>query len=273
VKFMWLFLLAAGVLLAADQSTSIALARQDLARVREQANAGLLPASRIAEAQETLDDALDQDILDRTLYGHIEIEDLSETQAFEMQTAAQRRVDRSQAKVDRGKELVANGIAAPGMFADLRAELARRQQTLDQAKTRAGLLTQIVEIARAEALPAEGHEGPGSGIWRAKEFVDGDHLLEPQDIKDVTLAYEGKFHEPFPVSARGATAVHRAMGFDHTGRIDVAVSPDSSEGVWLRAYLDAKAIPYYVFRVAIPGKATAPHIHIGPGSTRIHPTD
>ena len=111
------------------------------------------------------------------------------------------------------------------------------------------------------------------GIWKARELVDGDHLLEPQDIKEVTLAYENKFHEPFPVSARGATAAHRALGFDHTGRVDVAVNPDSAEGVWLRAYLESKSIPYYAFRVAIPGKATAPHIHLGPGSLRIRPTD
>ena len=58
--------------------------------------------------------------------------------------------------------------------------------------------------------------------------------------------------------ARGSTAVHRAMGFDHTGRIDVALNPDALEGQWLRKYLDSKDIPYYAFRIAIPGKATAP---------------
>ena len=65
------------------------------------------------------------------------------------------------------------------------------------------------------------------------------------------------------------TAVHTALGMDHTGRVDVAVNPDSPEGIWLREYLDARAIPYYAFRVAMAGKATAPHIHIGPGSTRL----
>jgi hypothetical protein len=268
---MLLFLLAAGLAFAADESPAVTQARQDLARVREQVNARLLAASKIPEAQEAIEDALDQDVLDRTLYGRVEIEDLGERQASEMQDAAQRRFERVQAKVDRAKQLVENGIAAPGMFTEITAELARRRETLNQAKARAELLTEIVEIARAEVAPA--HEGALPGIWKAREFVDGDHLLEAQDIKEVTLAYEAKFHEPFPVSARGATAVHRAMGFDHTGRIDVAVSPDSPEGVWLRAYLEAKAIPYYAFRVAIPGKATAPHIHIGPGSVRIHPTD
>ena len=268
---MLLFLLAAGLAFAADESPAVTQARQNLARVSEQVNAGLLAASKVPEAQEAIEDALDQDVLDRTLYGRVEIEDLSEHQASEMQAAAKRRFDRAQVKVDRGKDLIATGVAAPGMFAEITAELARRRETLNQAKTRADLLTQIVEIAREEVAPV--HDDALPGIWKAREFVDGDHLLEAQDIKDITLAYESKFHEPFPVSARGATAVHRAMGFDHTGRIDVAVNPDSPEGVWLRAYLEAKEIPYYAFRAAIPGKATAPHIHIGPGSIRIRPTD
>jgi hypothetical protein len=67
--------------------------------------------------------------------------------------------------------------------------------------------------------------------------------------------------------------VHRALGFDHTGRIDVALMPDSTEGVWLRRYLESKSIPYYAFRAAIAGKATAAHIHIGPGSTRLRVAD
>lgn len=238
--------------------------------MREDVNGGLVPASKLIEAQELIDDALDQDALDHTLYGRLQIEDLSETQASDMVAAAERRVDRVQVKVDRGKELVAQGIAAPAMFEEINNELTRRRETLDQAETRAGLLMDIVEVARAEARPAEDE---AAGIWKPKEYVDGDHLLDPRDIRDMTLAFESKFHEPFPVSARGATAVHRSMGFDHTGRIDVAVTPDSAEGVWLRAFLESKAIPYYAFRVAIPGKATAPHIHIGPGSLRIHPTD
>ena len=66
----------------------------------------------------------------------------------------------------------------------------------------------------------------------------------------------------------GDTAVHRAMGFDHRGRVDVALSPDQPEGVWLREYLTGQEIPYFAFRHAVPGKATGAHIHLGPMSTR-----
>jgi hypothetical protein len=67
----------------------------------------------------------------------------------------------------------------------------------------------------------------------------------------------------------GETAVHRALGFDHHGRVDVALYPDTTEGVWLRQYLAQNHIPYIAFRHAVPGKATGAHIHIGPMSTRL----
>jgi len=83
------------------------------------------------------------------------------------------------------------------------------------------------------------------------------------------LAFSSKFDRPLPISAEGETEVHRALGFDHRGRVDVAVVPSAPEGVWLRQYLQLRKIPYYAFSRAIPGKATAAHIHIGPGSTRL----
>jgi hypothetical protein len=75
------------------------------------------------------------------------------------------------------------------------------------------------------------------------------------------------------VSARGATATHRALGFDHRGRVDIALNPDQREGVWLLNYLKRLKIPYYAFRAAVRGKATAPHIHLGPPSLRLRTAD
>ena len=72
-------------------------------------------------------------------------------------------------------------------------------------------------------------------------------------------------------SAVGETAVHRALGFDHRNRVDVALNPDQPEGVWLRRYLESRRIPYFAFWQAVPGKATGAHIHMGPMSTRLAP--
>jgi hypothetical protein len=255
---------------AADDSPAVIAARANLESLREQVKAGLQPAVKLGEAQEAIDDALDAQVLDRTLYGHLEIEKLTPSEADEMVNAATRRVARAQKKMDYAAERIANGVAAVHFADDFKAELDRRETALSEARSRAELLIEIVEIARAEtAAPAE----KLTGIWKPREFVDGDHLLGPEEIRDITLSFEKQFHQPLPVSARGMTEVHRALGFDHTGRIDVAVTPDSAEGQWLRKFLESKNIPYYAFRVAIPGKATGAHIHIGPGSTRLHTTD
>jgi hypothetical protein len=242
----------------AQESQGVVNARHEMERVELLIKSGALPAAKIADAQLNLDDAMDEAVLERTLYGHIEEAD--ETQASEMLAASQRRVDRQQKKVSRINDLIAKDLASPADRADLESELTTREDALQQATVRAALLREIAGMAHAEAAV-----GPGL----AEEKTSGDHLLQPKELKALTLAFEKQFSEPFPISARGMTAVHRALGLDHTGRVDVAVNPDSPEGIWLREYLDVRAIPYYAFRIAMAGKATAPHIHIGPGSTRL----
>lgn len=263
---MWIFLLAA--FLAAADSPELIRARQQLETVRQQAAEGLIPAAAVAQAQEAVADATDQAILDRTLYAHLRVEDLTGDQAEDMVSAARRRVERTGQKLEAMKKLVAAGVAEQVRVTDLENELAARTLALDQAKSRAKLVLQIVAMARAEsdesAVPVE---------RTAEEHFEGDGTIDDDQIRQMTLAFEKHFREPFPVSARGETAVHRALGFDHTGRIDVAIAPDSPEGVWLRHYLEQRDIPFFAFRVAIPGKATGPHIHIGPASTRLRVTD
>ena len=115
--------------------------------------------------------------------------------------------------------------------------------------------------ARLALEPAAAHE--------IAERYEGDGVLTPLSFFKVEIAFAEHFGKPLPVSARGDTAVHRAMGFDHRGRVDVALNPDQPEGVWLREYLAAQHIPYFAFRQAVAGKATGAHIHVGPMSTRI----
>jgi hypothetical protein len=242
----------------AEESQGMVNARQEMEHIQRLIETGTLPPAKMADAQQNLDDAMDEAVLERTLYGHVEESD--EQQAAEMLGAAQRRVDREQKKLSRINELIAEDLAPPADRVDLEKELSSREDALEKATVRAPLLREVAGMAHAEALA-----GPGP----AEEKTSGDHLIEPKELKALTLAFEKQFSEPFPISAKGMTAVHRALGLDHTGRVDVAVNPDSPEGVWLREYLDARTIPYYAFRVAMAGKATAPHIHIGPGSVRL----
>src|SRR5262249_61389063 len=98
---------------------------------------------------------------------------------------------------------------------------------------------------------------------------EGDGLFTAAQFRDISQAFELRFAKALPVSAMGETAVHRALGFDHRNRVDVAVHPDQPEGVWLLQYLSRNRIPYFAFRHAVPGKATGAHIHIGPMSSRL----
>lgn len=250
-----LFLVVFSAIQAQD-SSGVAKARHELEHVEWLIKTGALPAAKLADARQNLDDAMDEAVLDRTLYGHIE--ECDEQQAADMLAAAQRRVDRQEAKVSRINKLIAAALASPNDRTDLESELSTREDALQQASVRAALLREVAAMAHAEVAVQKG---------LPEEKTSGDHLIQPNELKALTLAFEKKFSEPFPVSAKGMTAVHRALGLDHTGRVDVAVNPDSPEGVWLREYLNQRAIPYYAFRVAMAGKATAPHIHIGPGST------
>ena len=106
-----------------------------------------------------------------------------------------------------------------------------------------------------------------------EHFEGAGDFLESRDLKPIEFAFAKQFDRELPISADGETSLHRALGLDHRGRVDVAVAPNTPEGIWLRGYLKARNIPYYAFTHAMPGKATAAHIHIGPGSTRLSNAD
>jgi len=240
----------------AQESRGVAEARRELERVQWLVEAGNLPPSKAAEARENLNDAIDDDVLSGVFAAPVRAELFTEKQGSDLLDAAERRVARARAKLARMDELIANDTAPKGSRGPLEAEWNSRGETLARAKDLVSLLSQIAAMARAELHPAE-------------EKTAGAHLMAPDELRALAFSYERKFGEALPISANGVTAVHKAMGLDHTGRIDVAVMPDSPEGRWLREYLSNRAIPYFAFRTAVPGKATAPHIHIGPASTRL----
>jgi hypothetical protein len=189
-----------------------------------------------------------------------------------MIAAAQRRVDRQQARLEHAREIVSAGVAARSYLVPVEEELTTRQTGLELARLRARLMT---EIAAANNIP-KAVEIPNPAIDDIDLFAQGmEHYEgsgefdESRQLAPLELAFESRFAHPLPISAEGETEVHRALGFDHRGRVDVAVDPSHPEGVWLRQYLKLRKIPYYAFAHAIPGKATAAHIHIGPGSTRL----
>src|SRR5262249_23162906 len=141
------------------------------------------------------------------------------------------------------------------------------------AEERSHLFEELAGMARAEEQRLANLEAEQQAEL-AKAEEDPSYGLLPQvRVKQLEKEFETAFLRPLPVSARGDTGFHRALGFNHTGRIDVAVAPDSPEGRWLRNWLERGHVPYLAFKSFVPGQASAPHIHIGPPSLRLRAAD
>jgi hypothetical protein len=225
---------------------------------------GALPRQDLERAEDQLADAQDSAFLRKTIYG----QDLTAEQADEMIAAAGRRFERRKKAFDEAKKLVDAGVASQLSLATFLDEMDLSRKECDLAESRAKLTRQLAEMARAEEAlenvptPTVGDDHP------IAERYDGNGTFTTAVFNKVESAFETRFKRPLPVSAMGETAVHKALGFDHRGRVDVALFPDTPEGVWLREYLMKNHIPYFAFRQAVPGKATGAHIHMGPMSTR-----
>jgi hypothetical protein len=215
---------------------------------------------------------LDMSLLKNSLYSN----DLLPEQADQMIFVAQKMVMRRQRAMLDMQQLVSAGVISRSEAEASGVDLTRAQQELDWAETRAQLVQQVAtsvrlqkEIANLESQ-AESHPE-----WAGKVYTkyDGNGVFTPADLQVLETAYLTHFSKPLPISANGETALHRSLGFDHRGRVDVAVTPDQPEGTWLMHYLQTKRIPYFAFRAAVPHQATGAHIHVGPGSTKIALSD
>ncbi|HJT89887.1 MAG TPA: hypothetical protein VJ732_18580 [Bryobacteraceae bacterium] len=257
---LWAFLLVfpvvgAGIFLARsggdDPATRAKAQLESLRRVRDTAAA----PGDVADAEDTA-----------YVRRQLAVQDLTESQAEDLIEAAGRRYERRKQAFERLQGQTAAGAQAA--LAKARQEMDLARQECDLAFVRARMVRDVAAMAqeeqllqqrmdRAQVSPTLGEHSDGNGIFTAKTFTE------------VESAFEKRYGHPLPVSAMGETAVHRAMGFDHRGRVDVALDPDQPEGVWLRAYLAGNHIPYFAFRHAVPGKATGAHIHLGPQSGRL----
>jgi hypothetical protein len=250
-------------------------AREKLERVQQQAEAGAASRRQVEAAEAELQQAKDDAVLADTLGAGIGVEELTEEQSAAMTEAAARRLTREQARLSGQAKLVAEGVAPRVSLAPYEQQVADARRMVDVAQERARSLAEIAAMIRAEQEleTAPGEPAAFIGPMPVMTRFAGGGQFSNSDFKRVVLAYEKEFERKLPVSARGETALHHSMGFNHAGRVDVAVNPDQAEGKWLMQYLEKSNIPYFAFRYRVAGQATAPHIHIGPPSTRLRASD
>lgn len=244
-------------------------AQNELTRIEALVEQGTLPKSRLEQARNELADAQDDVVLARTLYGEPRIEDMSTDDATAMVEAAERRVDRQGKIVDERRTLLDSGILAKSEFSAFQDELDSRKRVLNLAQNRLRLLEDLREMAAQEQRLERAARLNAPGLKDVMIRYDGNGQFDLSDLPTISREFQKQFHHALPISALGQTLMHQSMGLDHRNRVDVALNPDQIEGVWLRHLLEQLHVPYLAFRSAMAGAATAPHIHIGLGSTRL----
>jgi hypothetical protein len=247
------WILAAGSLGAAD----VASAQAELRRVELLVEAGAAPKSALVAARRRLQDAQNEQFLRDTLYSG----NVTPDQVPEMLRAATDLRARAAEALTAQEKLVAEGVQPAASLNHPRQDLAHAERQLELAQSRARLIEELAEMARREAELAEEAD-------QRFAFFEGKRILTDRDFFSIETAFFDQFSKPLPVSARGSTAVHRSLGFDHRDRFDVALNPEQEEGRWLLRLLDRLQVPYIAFRRAVAGKATGAHIHIGLPSPR-----
>ena len=251
--------------------SAIVRAQANLENVERLVISGVLPRLRLDQAKENLEDARDIAVLHQTLFG----KELTVDQADEMISAAERRVNRKRKSQQEMQKLLTQGIISKAEMTGYGEDLDRATHELDWAKNRARLIMELHAMVRAEedamklaALAESVRQAGQAALTRSVvERFEGNGMFGPAILAKIQAAYEKRFGGALPISANGETSVHRALNFDHRGRVDVPVSPDQPEGVWLRRYLTDNQVPFFAFRSAVARQATGAHIHLGPPST------
>jgi hypothetical protein len=249
-------------------------ARAELERIRGLVEAGALPRKALDQALESVEQAEDESTLRATLYGHMGLEEMTDAQSAAMVAAAERQWKRRQAVVAEAEELVRLEVRPRNSLVALMEGEQVAKAALDAARLRAALFRDLAAMAHAEQeLESRLDEEPRDAPRIAEVFSGDSGVPSTAKLRAVEAAFEREFGHTLPITARGETALHRSMGFDHTGRMDVGLEPDSREGAWLRKLLETLRVPHLVFRGAVRGQSTAAHIHIGPPSHRIKKAD
>jgi hypothetical protein len=177
----------------------------------------------------------------------------------------ERRVERDAGATS---ELFADGSATRQDVERAASALADAKARVDETRRRIEEVEDVIAEAAVERSREPAADVATARVRPAVMRSSGAAGWTLAEISRVRAFYAARFGRELPVSALGQTAVHDRLGFDHRNAFDVAVRPDSPEGLALVTYLRAESIPFIAFNGPVPGKATGAHIHVGYPSHR-----
>ncbi len=188
---------------------------------------------------------------------------------LDIQTRAAERADDA---VAQRRALHAQGVASRAELEEAEKAATVAREALDRTRTR---------VAEADALAVEAEAAYQLALLpppvRPDERAPLPSLVRHAGVTEWSLSrgaqlqqfFTERFGRALPVSAFGQTALHDRLGFDHREAMDVAVHPDSPEGVALMAWLRARGFSFLAFRGMVAGESTGAHIHVGEPSSRL----
>lgn len=183
-------------------------------------------------------------------------------------------VRRAEEHLSKAKELYAQGIVSKRELETDELSVASAKDKVNEVRqqmvTADSRIAETLVEAEAETQMARALPATRGALVQTTSYIryNGLGAWSLADAWKVQQFFQEKFRRPLPISAFGQSSLHDRWRLDHHNAMDVGVNPDGVEGQALMSFLRANGIPFAAFRVAIPGSATGPHIHIGSPSHR-----
>lgn len=186
----------------------------------------------------------------------------------------QASVQKTQARLDQSKKLLADGLISQRdleqgdrALADAKLKVLGVQQQIATADTQIAQV--LIEIEGDKQIAKLGPGRRGSLITTSSfiRYAGAGPWVLSQAGR-IESFFQQTFKRPLPIAVFGQGAIHNQWHLDHRNAMDISLNPDGPEGQALLEFLRSNGIPFSAFRGAIPGVATGPHIHIGMPSHR-----
>lgn len=182
---------------------------------------------------------------------------------------------RAAERLDQAKELQSAGLISKRELEESEQRVAGAQSKISEVRQQiASADTQVADTlveAQAAEMMAQAPPLPVGKLLTTTTYIryNAPGAWSLSEAWKVQSFFLEKFRRPLPISAFGQSAVHDRWGLDHHNAMDVPINPDAPEGQALMLFLHSSGIPFSAFRMAIPGAATGPHIHVGRPSHKL----